>query len=277
MDCYEAVSARACTPRTTPGGVYRDLPDSMPKYQPSRFRSQKDVDRLNEKRSGSLLDFIEDFTARFPRASTSTRRCSPTTASGSSARSTSAWSPRSARSTWASPARCCAVRASPGPAQEAAVRRVRAARLRHPGRHQRRLLRPLPRAGRGVAPVEPHRQAVRGLAAPQPGPVIADDRKVAPPKREEMKGDMESLIHHFKLFTEATGAGGRSLRRGRGTEGRIRHLPGVGRGQQALPAQVPRPGLPAPRGARGDGDGPHAGRRRGGDRHGGHRVREIDR
>jgi NADH-quinone oxidoreductase subunit D len=35
-----------------------------------------------------------------------------------------------------------------------------------------------------------------------PGPVIVDDRKVVPPKRVEMKDDMESLIHHFKLFTE---------------------------------------------------------------------------
>ena len=34
------------------------------------------------------------------------------------------------------------------------------------------------------------------------GPVITDDRKVAPPKRAEMKQSMEALIHHFKLFTE---------------------------------------------------------------------------
>ncbi len=34
------------------------------------------------------------------------------------------------------------------------------------------------------------------------GPVKVDDRKVAPPKRGEMKGSMEALIHHFKLFTE---------------------------------------------------------------------------
>ena len=32
--------------------------------------------------------------------------------------------------------------------------------------------------------------------------MILDDPKFAPPRREEMKGDMESLIHHFKLFTE---------------------------------------------------------------------------
>jgi len=32
--------------------------------------------------------------------------------------------------------------------------------------------------------------------------VMLDDRKVAPPKRADMKQDMEALIHHFKLFTE---------------------------------------------------------------------------
>ena len=35
-----------------------------------------------------------------------------------------------------------------------------------------------------------------------PGPVMTDDAKVAPPKREQMKNDMEAQIHHFKLFTE---------------------------------------------------------------------------
>jgi NADH-quinone oxidoreductase subunit D len=34
------------------------------------------------------------------------------------------------------------------------------------------------------------------------GPILSDDRKVAPPKRAEMKQSMESLIHHFKLYTE---------------------------------------------------------------------------
>ncbi|MGB5009205.1 MAG: NADH-quinone oxidoreductase subunit D, partial [Candidatus Dechloromonas phosphoritropha] len=35
-----------------------------------------------------------------------------------------------------------------------------------------------------------------------PGPVITDNYKVAPPPREGMKSNMEELIHHFKLFTE---------------------------------------------------------------------------
>jgi len=34
------------------------------------------------------------------------------------------------------------------------------------------------------------------------GPVAADDRKIVPPSRGEMKGSMEALIHHFKLYTE---------------------------------------------------------------------------
>lgn len=34
------------------------------------------------------------------------------------------------------------------------------------------------------------------------GPVMIDDRKIAPPRRAEMKSSMEALIHHFKLFTE---------------------------------------------------------------------------
>jgi NADH-quinone oxidoreductase subunit D len=34
------------------------------------------------------------------------------------------------------------------------------------------------------------------------GPCKAEDRKITPPPRAEMKRSMEALIHHFKLFTE---------------------------------------------------------------------------
>ncbi|RAU21279.1 NADH-quinone oxidoreductase subunit D [Paramagnetospirillum kuznetsovii] len=34
------------------------------------------------------------------------------------------------------------------------------------------------------------------------GPVKVEDNKITPPPRAEMKRSMESLIHHFKLFTE---------------------------------------------------------------------------
>src|SRR5690606_5254536 len=49
-----------------PGGVYRDLPDSMPQYQSSRIHDEKAIKIRNENRQGSLLDVIEDFTNRFP-------------------------------------------------------------------------------------------------------------------------------------------------------------------------------------------------------------------
>src|SRR5690606_14504463 len=49
-----------------PGGVYRDLPDRMPEYQPSRYRCKKELERMNEEREGPLLDLIQAFTERVP-------------------------------------------------------------------------------------------------------------------------------------------------------------------------------------------------------------------
>ena len=67
FDCYEAVSgARMHAAYYRPGGVYRDLPDLMPQYQAANNKSKKEMDRLNNNRQGSLLDFIEDFSNRFP-------------------------------------------------------------------------------------------------------------------------------------------------------------------------------------------------------------------
>ena len=67
MDIYEAVSgARMHAAYFRPGGVYRDLPDFMPKYEPSKYRPAKVLKQLNANREGTMLDFIEDFTKRFP-------------------------------------------------------------------------------------------------------------------------------------------------------------------------------------------------------------------
>ena len=80
-----------------------------------------------------------------------------------------------------------------------------------------------------------------------PGPVIAEDHKITPPKRVEMKDDMESLIHHFKLFTEGYCVPeGEAYARRRTSEGRIRRLHYFGRGEQAVPRENSRAGLCAP-------------------------------
>src|SRR5690606_23500523 len=67
MDVYEAVSgARMHAAYYRPGGVYRDLPDTMPKYRASKVRNAQATDELNRDRQGSVLDFIEALTNRFP-------------------------------------------------------------------------------------------------------------------------------------------------------------------------------------------------------------------
>ena len=67
MDCYEAVSgARMHATYYRPGGVYRDLPDRMPQYKESRWHKDSDLRRMNSWREGSMLDYLEHFTADFP-------------------------------------------------------------------------------------------------------------------------------------------------------------------------------------------------------------------
>ncbi|MBE0594523.1 MAG: NADH-quinone oxidoreductase subunit D, partial [Gemmatimonadales bacterium] len=67
MDVYEAVSgARMHAAYYRPGGVYRDLPETMPQYRASKLRNESQMRRLNQDRQGSLLDYVEVFTDRFP-------------------------------------------------------------------------------------------------------------------------------------------------------------------------------------------------------------------
>ena len=66
MDCYEAVSGTYVCGLLSSRWVYRDLPDEMPKHK-ALLKKKKTMRLLNENRQGSLFDFIEDFTNRFPK------------------------------------------------------------------------------------------------------------------------------------------------------------------------------------------------------------------
>src|SRR5581483_3818646 len=161
-----------------------------------------------------------------------------------------------------------------GSAQEAAVRGLRPRGVRHPGRRQRRLLRPVPGAHRGDAAVEPDREAVHRLAAEEPGTRDhrqPQDRSSLARRDEEQHGRADPPLQ--ALHRGHPRAAGRGLCGRRASQGRVRDLPGLRRREHALPHEDPRRGIPAPGGARRDGARAHARRRRRHHRHPGHRLR----
>ncbi|MCW8944908.1 MAG: NADH-quinone oxidoreductase subunit D, partial [Sedimenticola sp.] len=204
MDCYEAVSgARMHAAYYRVGGVYRDLPDVMPRYANNQFRSDADIARKNETRQGSLLDFIEDFTNRFPgnvdeyeTLLTDNR----------------IWKQRTVGIGVVTPERAKQL-CFTGPM----IRGSGLAwdlRKKQPYAAYDRVDFDIPVGVSGdcydryLVRVEEMRQSNRIIKQciqwlrENDGPVIVEDHKVSPPARDDMKGDMESLIHHFKLFTE---------------------------------------------------------------------------
>jgi NADH-quinone oxidoreductase subunit D len=204
MDCYEAVSgARMHATYYRPGGVYRDLPDTMPQHKPSKFRSAKDIARLNASRSGSLLDFLQDFTDRFPACVDEYETLLT---------DNRIWKQRTVNIGVVSPERAVALGFS-GPMLRGSGL-AWDLRKKQPYDVYDRVDFDIPIGRNGdcydryLVRVEEMRQSNRIIRQcidwlrANPGPVMVDDRKVRPPRREEMKGDMESLIHHFKLMTE---------------------------------------------------------------------------
>jgi len=204
MDCYEAVSgARMHATYYRPGGVYRDLPDTMPQHKPSKFRSVEDIARLNESRSGSLLDFLQDFTDRFPACVDEYETLLT---------DNRIWKQRTVNIGVVSPERALALGFS-GPMLRGSGL-AWDLRKKQPYDVYDRVDFDIPVGRNGdcydryLVRVEEMRQSNRIIRQcidwlrANPGPVMVDDRKVRPPRREEMKGDMESLIHHFKLMTE---------------------------------------------------------------------------
>ncbi len=204
FDVYEAVSgARMHAAYYRPGGVYRDLPERMPQHKPSKVRPQKEIDRLNENRQGSVLDFIEDFTRRFPgyvdeyeTLLTDNR----------------IWKQRLVGIGVVSPERALALGFTGPMLRGSGV--AWDLRRKQPYEVYDRMDFDIPVGTNGdsydryLVRVEEMRQSNRIIKQcvdwlrTNPGPVITDNHKVAPPSRVGMKSSMEDLIHHFKLFSE---------------------------------------------------------------------------
>lgn len=205
MDCYEAVSgARMHAAYYRPGGVYRDLPDSMPQYgEGSKYRGEKERRAMNDARSGSLLDFIEDFTNRFPTCVDEYETLLT---------DNRIWKQRLVDVGVVSPERAKALGFT-GPMLRGSgiawdLRRMQPYEVYDRldfdipvGVNGDCYDRYLVRIGEMRESNRIIRQCLEWLRN-NPGPVIIDNHKIAPPKRERMKTGMEDLIHHFKLFTE---------------------------------------------------------------------------
>jgi len=204
FDMYEAVSgARMHAAYFRPGGVYRDLPDAMPQYKASKIRNQREIERMNEDRQGSLLDFIDAFTKRFPHYVDEYETLLT---------ENRIWKQRTVGIGVVTPERALAMGFS-GPMLRGSgilwdLRKTQPYEVydrmdfdiplgKTGDSYDRYLVRvhELREANRII------QQCVAWLRA-NPGPVITDNHKVAPPDRESMKSNMEELIHHFKLFSE---------------------------------------------------------------------------
>ncbi|WP_254779249.1 MULTISPECIES: NADH-quinone oxidoreductase subunit D [unclassified Luteibacter] len=207
MDVYEAVSgARMHATYYRPGGVYRDLPEQMPQYRESPWHKGGDLKRLNAWREGSMLDYLTEFTNDFP------KRVDEYEALLTNNR---IWKQRTVGIGVIDPEKAQAWGMTGAMLRGSGI--AWDLRKKQPYAAYDKMDFDIPVGVNGdcydryLVRVEEMRQSnriirqcVEWLKA-NPGPVMVQNYKVAPPSREEMKNDMEALIHHFKLFTEGYG------------------------------------------------------------------------
>ncbi len=204
LDMYEAVSgARMHAGYYRPGGVMSDLPDTMPQFDSNKWRSQKEADRLNENRQSSLLDFIEDFTNRFPRHIDEYETLLT---------DNRIWKQRTVGIGVVSEDRAYQLGFTGPMLRGSGV--AWDLRKKQPYEVYSKMDFDIPVGTNGdcydryLVRIEEFRQSNRIIKQcvnwlkQNSGPVMTENHKIGPPRREELKADMESLIHHFKLFSE---------------------------------------------------------------------------
>jgi len=204
MDAYEAVSgARMHAAYYRPGGVYRDLPDSMPKYTATKIHNEKAIGEMNRNRQGSLLDFLDDFCQRFPQRVDEYETLLT---------ENRIWKQRTVGIGVVSPERALALGFTGPMIRGSGIAWDLRKKQPYEVYDQVDFDIPVGKNGdcydRYLVRVEEMRQSNRIVKQcidwlrNNPGPVMIDNHKVAPPSRGDMKLNMEELIHHFKLFTE---------------------------------------------------------------------------
>jgi NADH-quinone oxidoreductase subunit D len=204
MDCYEAVSGtRMHATYYRPGGVYRDLPETMPQYKQSKWKSKTEVNKLNKYRQGTLLDFIEDFTRKFPDYISEYETLLT---------DNRIWKQRTVDIGVVSPERAIALGFTGPMLRGSGVAWDLRKKQPYAVYPELDFDIPVGTAGdcydRYLVRMEELRQSNEIIKQcvvwlkNHPGEVFAEKSKVTPPKRLNMKSDMESLIHHFKLYTE---------------------------------------------------------------------------
>jgi NADH-quinone oxidoreductase subunit D len=204
IDAYEAVSgSRMHATYYRPGGVYRDLPEAMPQYLKNDIRTDSELAEMNKNRQGSLLDFIEDFANQFPASIDQYDKLLT---------ENRIWKQRLVNIGVVSAKRAKQLGFTGPMLRGSGV--AWDLRKNQPYSVYDELEFDIPVGVTGdcydryLVRMEEMRQSNKIIQQcvawlkNNPGPVMSDDHKVSPPKRTDMKGDMESLIHHFKLFTE---------------------------------------------------------------------------
>ena len=204
FDMYEAASgARMHAAYFRPGGVYRDLPDTMPQFKASKVRNAKGVAELNQNRQGSLLDFIDDFSQRFPKCLEEYHTLLT---------ENRIWKQRTVNIGIVTPERALNMGFTGPMLRGSGIAWDLRKKQPYDAYDKLDFDIPVGKTGdvydRYLVRMEEMLQSNRIIKQciewlrKNPGPVITDNHKVAPPPREGMKSNMEELIHHFKLFTE---------------------------------------------------------------------------
>ncbi len=204
LDCYEAVSGtRMHSNYYRPGGVARDLPESMRQFPKSAWRDDAEIAERNRARQGSLLDYISDFTETFEAKVDEYERLLT---------ENRIWKQRNVN-IGAMDTKTAQDLGFTGPMLRATGMAWDLRKDMPYSVYDRLDFKiPIGKTGdcydRYLVRMEEMRQSNRIIQQcvtwlrNNPGPVVAEAFKVVPPKRERMKDDMEALIHHFKLYTE---------------------------------------------------------------------------